>query len=123
VVVVAAAAMHGGGDYVRQWWLRAAVAATCYGGSRGSAKQENGHNVLICAAGKRRKRRKKENMPVSRSHLYLLGRARTVRPTPAYIYRFPIKTNEYKFIFIGFETDEYNLNIFIGTDEFKNPDE
>jgi hypothetical protein len=26
-------------------------------------------------------------------------------------------------IFIDFRTDEYDLNIFVGTDEFKNPDE
>jgi hypothetical protein len=32
------------------------------------------------------------------------------------------QTDEYDFIFIGFETDEYNLNIFIGTDEFKKID-
>jgi hypothetical protein len=46
----------------------------------------------------------------------------TVRPAPPYTCRFSVKTNEYKFIFIGFETDEYNLNIFIGTNEFKNSD-
>jgi hypothetical protein len=40
-----------------------------------------------------------------------------------YIHRCLVKTDEYKFIFIGFGTDEYNLNIFIGTDEFKNPNE
>jgi hypothetical protein len=34
-------------------------------------------------------------------------------------HRFPTQTNEYNFIFIGFRTDEYNLNIFIGTDELK----
>jgi hypothetical protein len=50
-------------------------------------------------------------------------RACTVRPVPPYFCRFPVKTNEYKFIFIGFGTDEYNLNIFVGTDEFKNPNE
>jgi hypothetical protein len=62
---------------------------------------------------------------------YEYRRARTVRPASSYIYRFPVKIDEYKFIFIGFETDkykfifirfkinEYNLNIFIGIDEFK----
>jgi hypothetical protein len=45
----------------------------------------------------------------------------TVRPAPLYIHRFSVKIDEYKFIFIDFRTDEYNLNIFGGTDEFKNP--
>jgi hypothetical protein len=47
-------------------------------------------------------------------------RVRTVRHVPPYIHRFPVKTDEYKFIFISFGTDEYNLNIFV--DEFKNLD-
>jgi hypothetical protein len=34
-----------------------------------------------------------------------------------YIRRCPAQTDEYNFIFIGFGTDEYNLNIFISTDE------
>jgi hypothetical protein len=29
------------------------------------------------------------------------------------------QTDEYNFIFVGFETDEYNLNIFVGIDEYK----
>jgi hypothetical protein len=40
-----------------------------------------------------------------------------------YIYRLLAQTDEYNFIFINFRTDRYNLNIFIGTDEFKKPDE
>jgi hypothetical protein len=32
----------------------------------------------------------------------------------------PVPSNLCPHIFIGFETDEYNLNIFIGSDEFKN---
>jgi hypothetical protein len=40
-----------------------------------------------------------------------------------YIHRFSVKTDEYKFIFVDFMTDEYNLNIFVSTDEFKNSDE
>jgi hypothetical protein len=43
-----------------------------------------------------------------------------VKSDDPYIHWCPIKTNEYKFIFISFGTDEYNLNIFI--DEFKNSD-
>jgi hypothetical protein len=50
-------------------------------------------------------------------------RTRTVKLAPPYIHQFLVNTDEYKFIFIGFGTDEYNLNIFIDTDEFKNPDE
>jgi hypothetical protein len=34
----------------------------------------------------------------------------------------PYRTDEYKVIFIGFKIDEYNLNIFIGTDEYKTTD-
>jgi hypothetical protein len=44
-----------------------------------------------------------------------------------YIHQCSIKIDEYKFIFIGFKTefifisfDEYNLNIFIRIDKFKN---
>jgi hypothetical protein len=29
------------------------------------------------------------------------------------------QTDEYNFIFVGFETDEYNLNIFVSIDEYK----
>jgi hypothetical protein len=46
-----------------------------------------------------------------------------VKPDGSYIRWFPVKTDEYKFIFIGLETGEYNLNTFIGINEFKNPDE
>jgi hypothetical protein len=46
-----------------------------------------------------------------------------VKPNGPYIHRFLVKTDEYKFIFTGFGTNEYNLNIFIVTDKFKNPDE
>jgi hypothetical protein len=47
----------------------------------------------------------------------------TVNPDDPYIRRFRDPTNEYKVIFVDFKTDEYNLNIFVGTDEFKIPDE
>jgi hypothetical protein len=46
-----------------------------------------------------------------------------VKPDGPYIRRWPAQTDEYKLIFVGFETDKYNLNIFIGTDEFKKIDE
>jgi hypothetical protein len=46
-----------------------------------------------------------------------------VKPDDPYIRRFESLTGEYKIIFIGFKTHKYNLNIFIGTDEFKNTDE
>jgi hypothetical protein len=49
--------------------------------------------------------------------------AHTVRPAPPYIHRFPVKTDQYKFIFIDFGIVEHNFNIFVSTDEFKNPDE
>jgi hypothetical protein len=32
---------------------------------------------------------------------------------PPYIHRFLVKTDEYKFIFVCFSTDGYNLNIFV----------
>jgi hypothetical protein len=35
-----------------------------------------------------------------------------------YIHQCLVQTDEYNFIFIDFGTDEYNLNIFVGTDEF-----
>jgi hypothetical protein len=41
----------------------------------------------------------------------------------SYIRRCLTQTDEYKFIFINFRIVEYNLNIFIGTDEFKKNDE
>jgi hypothetical protein len=37
----------------------------------------------------------------------------------SYIRRCLTQTDEYKFIFINFRTVEYNLNIFIRTDELK----
>jgi hypothetical protein len=46
-----------------------------------------------------------------------------VKPDNPYIHRFPYPTDEYKVIFVGFKTDEYNLNTFVHTDEFKNTDE
>jgi hypothetical protein len=36
-----------------------------------------------------------------------------------YMNQFLAQTNKYNFIFIDFGTDEYNLNIFVGTDELK----
>jgi hypothetical protein len=36
-----------------------------------------------------------------------------------YIGRCPVQTDEYNFIFVDFETDEYNLNIFIDTTNIK----
>jgi hypothetical protein len=44
-----------------------------------------------------------------------------VKPNSSYIRRCPIQTDEYNFIFVGFETNEYNLNIFVGTNEYKKP--
>jgi hypothetical protein len=49
-------------------------------------------------------------------------RAHTIKLDDPYIHRFQLLTNKYKVIFIGFKTGDYNLNIFIGTDEFKNTD-
>jgi hypothetical protein len=46
-----------------------------------------------------------------------------VKPDDPYIRWFPYPTDEYKIIFVGFKTDEYNLNIFIGTNEYKTIDE
>jgi hypothetical protein len=69
--------------------------------------------------GEEKGKKKKENMPIFRSRLYSSGWAYTLRPVPPYIGRFLIKTDEYKFIFVGFRINEYNLNIFVGTDEFK----
>jgi DNA/RNA endonuclease YhcR with UshA esterase domain len=46
-----------------------------------------------------------------------------VKQDDPYIRRFPNSTGEYKVIFIGLKTDEYNLNIFISTDKFKTTDE
>jgi hypothetical protein len=45
-----------------------------------------------------------------------------VKSDGPYIRLYPIKIDKYKFIFVSFKTDEYNLNIFVGTDKFKNPD-
>jgi hypothetical protein len=69
--------------------------------------------------GEEKGKKKKENTPISRSRLYSSGWAYTLRPAPPYIRRFLIKTVEYKFIFVSFRINEYNLNIFVGTDEFK----
>jgi hypothetical protein len=41
-----------------------------------------------------------------------------VKPNDPYIYRFSYPTDKYKIIFINFKTDVYNLNVFIGIDEF-----
>jgi hypothetical protein len=41
----------------------------------------------------------------------------------SYIRRFSAQTDEYNLTFVGFRTDEYNSNIFVSTDEFKNTDE
>jgi hypothetical protein len=46
-----------------------------------------------------------------------------VNPDNPYICRFHSLIDKYKVIFVGFKTNKYNLNIFIGTDEFKNTDE
>jgi hypothetical protein len=43
-----------------------------------------------------------------------------VKQDDPYIRRCPTLTD---FIFIGSATDEYNLNIFVGIDEFEKPDE
>jgi hypothetical protein len=39
------------------------------------------------------------------------------------IHQFVAQTNKYKLTFVGPETDECNLNIFIGTNKFKTIDE
>jgi hypothetical protein len=41
-----------------------------------------------------------------------------VKPDSPYIRQCLVQTDEYDFIFVGFGTDKYNFNIFIGTDEF-----
>jgi hypothetical protein len=41
-----------------------------------------------------------------------------VKPHDLFIRRCLTQTNEYNFILVSFGTDEYNLHIFIGTDEF-----
>jgi hypothetical protein len=46
-----------------------------------------------------------------------------VRPDDPYICQFQSLTDEYKVIYIGFKTDEYSLNIFVGTDKFQNTDQ
>jgi hypothetical protein len=47
----------------------------------------------------------------------------TVKPDDPCIYRFKSLTDEYRVIFIGFKTGNYNLSIFVGTDEYKTTDE
>jgi hypothetical protein len=42
-----------------------------------------------------------------------------VIPDDPYICQFLAQTDEYNITFIDPETDKYNLNIFIGVDEFK----
>jgi hypothetical protein len=46
-----------------------------------------------------------------------------VKSSDPYIRRCPTQTDEYNFIFIGFGTDEYNLNTFVSTNEFKKANE
>jgi hypothetical protein len=46
-----------------------------------------------------------------------------VKPDDPYIRRFPYPTDEYKVLFVDFKTYEYNLIIFIGTDEYKTINE
>jgi hypothetical protein len=46
-----------------------------------------------------------------------------IKPDEPYIRRFSAQTDEYNLTFVGFRTDEYNSNIFVSTDEFKNTDE
>jgi hypothetical protein len=63
-----------------------------------------------------RKRAEKETRPFfDPAYICLLTdkyrRACNINPAPPYIHRFPVKT------------DEYNLNIFVSTNEFKNLDE
>jgi hypothetical protein len=43
-----------------------------------------------------------------------------VKSSGPYIHRCLAQTDEYNLISVGFRTDEYNLNIFIGTDELIN---
>jgi hypothetical protein len=46
-----------------------------------------------------------------------------VKPDDLYVHQFSAQTDEYNFIFIIFGTDEYNLNIFVGTNEYIITDE
>jgi hypothetical protein len=55
-------------------------------------------------------------------HWWIYGLVK-VKLDETYIHRCLAQTDEYDFIFVGSRTDEYNLNIFVDTDKFKNPDE
>jgi hypothetical protein len=41
-----------------------------------------------------------------------------VKPDGPYICRFLAQTDKYNVLCIGFKTDKYNLNIYVGTDEY-----
>jgi hypothetical protein len=60
-----------------------------------------------------------EYMPCHRQ-IYGAGQS---KPDDPYIHQFLTQTDEYNITLVGPETDECNLNIFVGTDEFKKPDE
>jgi hypothetical protein len=55
------------------------------------------------------------------SPMNIWGRSKSNQTT--YIFIGPAPTNKYKVTFIGFKIDEYNLNIFVDTNEFKITDE
>jgi hypothetical protein len=46
-----------------------------------------------------------------------------VKPDDPYIRRCLASTDEYNFTFVDLGINEYNLNIFVGTDKFKKTDE
>jgi hypothetical protein len=46
-----------------------------------------------------------------------------VKPGGPYIHWLLTQTDEYNITFVDPETDDCNLNIFVGTVEFKKPDE
>jgi hypothetical protein len=45
-----------------------------------------------------------------------------VKPDGPYIHRCQALTDKYNLIFIGFKTDEYNLNVYVDTDEYVTTD-
>jgi hypothetical protein len=46
-----------------------------------------------------------------------------VKSDDSYIRRCPAQINEYSLIYVGFKTNEYNLNIFVSIDEYIIADE
>jgi hypothetical protein len=103
------------------WWRReqrvtVAAARAKSGGDGGTSRDERNEKLHT-------RREEKDTRPFpDPAYIHRLTdeyrRARTIRLAPAYIHRFSVNTNEYKFIFVGFRTDEYNLNIFISTNKY-----